>query len=143
MGFLRAIQLTGTWHCVCVGIFPLWPSVPSFLTCLHSSCPSRLCQVNPTNLIGLLVNSCGIGWYAAEKYRESRSKALKHTAHKSPQPGAKAGDADDDDGKDAQGLMTLTRDGSQVQDSKQPCSIVLCFDTLTACTLANHTPECL
>ena len=97
----------------------------SFHCCLACvRCLRPPCQVNPTNLIGLLVNSCGIGWYAAEKYREARSKALKHTAHKSPLPGAKAGHADDDDGKDAQGLMTLTRDGSQVRRTAVLCTLI-------------------
>ncbi|CAI5943744.1 unnamed protein product [Closterium sp. NIES-65] len=59
--------------------------------------------VSPTNLIGLIVNSGGVGWYAYEKYVEARAKQkgaytllAEHHHH------------------DADSRTTIARDGSQV-----------------------------
>ncbi|GJP30502.1 hypothetical protein CLOM_g3434 [Closterium sp. NIES-68] len=57
--------------------------------------------VSPTNLVGLLVNSGGIGWYAVEKYKEARRRSQHMLS-----PG-RAGHAMD-------AKATITRDGSQL-----------------------------
>ncbi|CAI7730124.1 unnamed protein product [Closterium sp. NIES-53] len=59
--------------------------------------------LNPTNLLGLLVNSCGIGWYAYEKFLEAKRKALYLGS-----PARLKGSRPTTD------TMTITRDGSQV-----------------------------
>eukprot|EP00850_Spirogloea_muscicola_P009380 SM000052S17772 [mRNA] locus=s52:600604:602854:+ [translate_table: standard] len=43
--------------------------------------------MNPVNLAGLVVNSCGIGWYAYEKYLEARTRMLQAGAHKAGSAG--------------------------------------------------------
>ncbi|CAI5464587.1 unnamed protein product [Closterium sp. Yama58-4] len=59
--------------------------------------------VSPTNLIGLIVNSGGVGWYAYEKYVEAKAK----------QKGAYALLAERHH-HDADSRTTIARDGSQV-----------------------------
>eukprot|EP00897_Mesotaenium_endlicherianum_P000076 jgi/Mesen1/10069/ME000730S09341 len=58
--------------------------------------------MNPTNLLGLLVNSCGIGWYAFEKYLEAKVRMMQAGDHKAL------------NGHTAIDHSTLTRDGSQI-----------------------------
>lgn len=57
--------------------------------------------VNPLNLVGLSVNSMGVGWYAYEKYLEAKRK-LTHAGY-DPISSGVPGDP-----------MKLTRDGSQL-----------------------------
>ncbi|GJP47674.1 hypothetical protein CLOM_g6850 [Closterium sp. NIES-68] len=59
--------------------------------------------VSPTNLVGLIVNSGGVGWYAYEKYVEARAK----------QKGAYSLLAERHH-HDADSRTTIARDGSQV-----------------------------
>lgn len=81
-------------------------------------CPqyAAMCwQMSPLNLIGLLVNSCGVGWYAYEKFLEGRRKQYQGSPKvlsegvpllsmgASTPMGSSQGEA-----------MTLSRDGSQV-----------------------------
>lgn len=57
------------------------------------------------NLLGLGINSGGIGWYALEKYLEAKKKMK-------PQGGVKGGEGESPFSTDR--LMLLSRDGSQV-----------------------------
>lgn len=60
-------------------------------------------RMSATNLSGLVVNSCGIGWYAYEKYLEAK----KRVRSAGPSKGSP-------NGLPAPEHMMLTRDGSQV-----------------------------
>eukprot|EP00271_Cylindrocystis_brebissonii_P000833 TRINITY_DN11017_c0_g1_i1.p2 TRINITY_DN11017_c0_g1~~TRINITY_DN11017_c0_g1_i1.p2 ORF type:complete len:393 (+),score=90.09 TRINITY_DN11017_c0_g1_i1:295-1473(+) len=68
-------------------------------------------RINPVNLLGLLVNSLGIGWYAYEKYWEARRRQAKSGAG-SPLPLSSAAGGNGGNGPTTP--MTITRDGSQV-----------------------------
>lgn len=79
--------------------------------------------MSPLNLSGLLVNSCGVGWYAYEKFLEGRRKQYQGSPkvlsegvpllsmNNSTPMGSSQGEA-----------MTLSRDGSQVRLDTTGCS---------------------
>ena len=83
------------------------PPSPQFSCKLHPHAHAHfVCvewQMNPTNLVGLAVNSGGIGWYTYEKYGEAKRGVKKGGGHKSPTD-----------------HTTLTRDGSQVRTPSLP-----------------------
>jgi hypothetical protein len=67
--------------------------------------------VHPLNLFGLLVNSCGIGWYAYEKFMEGKRKSATIPVYSQL-------------GQNGQETLSLHRDGSQV---RRPAIVGLLF----------------